>query len=254
MKTKRLMLDKLVKARKESIRIEILQAGQLAYVTHKASLNARLGKNYMPEMPVDFAGAMKNKRTISSLHDAVNGTLATAKIKANEVADKIQANLKTLRETATEYAFLFSDAPQLVLKANDDFAMLVKNRIAEHQASEQKKKADQCECIRTEEAAKLAREQAAREAEAPAAPNVVAMPISTAPPTPPVDTGATMKLGDINARLAPIALTADGLASLGFPFVATDKAAKLYRESDFELICAALVNHINQAQLMRRAA
>lgn len=52
------------------------------------------------------------------------------------------------------------------------------------------------------------------------------------------------KLGDINARLAPVALTVDGLAHLGFAHVATDKSAKLYRASDFQAMCAALVKHI----------
>lgn len=59
---------------------------------------------------------------------------------------------------------------------------------------------------------------------------------------------ATLKLGQINERLAPIALTADGLATLGFPHVATDKSAKLYRERDFPRICAALVRHIQAVQ------
>ena len=53
---------------------------------------------------------------------------------------------------------------------------------------------------------------------------------------------------EINARLAPIALTADGLAGLGFKHVAVDKAAKLYREADFPLICDALVAHVNAAR------
>lgn len=59
---------------------------------------------------------------------------------------------------------------------------------------------------------------------------------------------ATLKLGQINERLAPITLTADGLATLGFPHVATDKSAKLYRERDFPRICAALVQHIQTVQ------
>ncbi len=62
------------------------------------------------------------------------------------------------------------------------------------------------------------------------------------------DTGAMLRLGEINARLAPIALTADGLKSLGFEHVATDKAAKLYRESDFPKICDSLIKLITMAK------
>lgn len=63
----------------------------------------------------------------------------------------------------------------------------------------------------------------------------------------PTDVGAapTLRLGQINERLAPIALTADGLARLGFAPVATDKSAKLYAEVDFPAICAALQRHIS---------
>lgn len=59
---------------------------------------------------------------------------------------------------------------------------------------------------------------------------------------------ATLKLGQINERLSPITLSADGLATLGFPHIATDKSAKLYREQDFPRICAALVRHIQTVQ------
>jgi hypothetical protein len=70
---------------------------------------------------------------------------------------------------------------------------------------------------------------------------------------PVLDTGVTIKLGEICARIAPLSITADGLASLGFPFVATDKSAKLYRECDFGLICASLISHINQVQTRQAA-
>jgi exodeoxyribonuclease (lambda-induced) len=67
-------------------------------------------------------------------------------------------------------------------------------------------------------------------------------------------TAPTLRLGQINERLAPVALTADGLARLGFAPAATDKSAKLYHESDFPAICAALVRHINAVQANEVAA
>jgi exodeoxyribonuclease (lambda-induced) len=57
--------------------------------------------------------------------------------------------------------------------------------------------------------------------------------------------GATLRLGQINERFAPIALTAEGLARLGFAPAATDKSAKLYHEADFPAMCAALIRHVN---------
>ena len=57
-----------------------------------------------------------------------------------------------------------------------------------------------------------------------------------------VDSGAVIKLGDINARLAPIQITAAGLAELGFEPVGKEKSAVLFRESDFARICQAIAS------------
>lgn len=132
----RLMLEKVVKARKEAIRIEIQQAGKDQAAAHIAALNARLGKPYMPAIAVDFAGVMKGKKTVASLRDAVDTELARFKIEANAVADRIQANLGILRELAGAHAFLFADTPQIILKGADDLTALVKLRIAEHEKAE----------------------------------------------------------------------------------------------------------------------
>lgn len=159
----RLMLEKVVKARKETIRVEIQQAGKDKAAAHIAALNARLGKPYMPSVPVDFAGVMKGKKTVSSLRDAVDTELARFKIEANAIADRIQINLGTLRELAGAHAFLFADTASIVLKAADDLTSLVKMRIAEHEAAE----AAKAEALR----AKIAEEERVK-AEAAAAEKV----------------------------------------------------------------------------------
>lgn len=177
----RLMLEKVVKARKETIRVEIQQSGKDRAAAHIAALNARLGKPYMPAVPVDFAGVMKGKKTVTSLRDAVDTELARFKIDANAVADRIQINLGTLRELAGAHAFLFADTPSIVLKAADDLAALVKLRIADHEkaeaakaealrariAEEERVKAERAaaEKVRAEqaEAARVAEEAAAAE-------------------------------------------------------------------------------------------
>jgi predicted phage-related endonuclease len=307
----RLMLEKMVTARKDTIRVEIQQAGKDKATAHIAALNVRLGKPYMPTVPADFAGVMKNKRTIASLRDAVDTELARFKIEANAIADKIQINLGTLRELASNHSFLFADTAQIVLKEADDLTALVKLRIAEHERAEAekaealRKKIAEEERIKAEaaaaEAVRLAKveadriaddaaqaerarvaadtkrqleEQAARiaaenKAAAIATPppvmatdvapaRVTLHPVSSQPavasvvlgdPTPP-----TLRLGQINERLAPIALTADGLARLGFAHAATDKAAKLYHETDFPAMCAALIRHIGAVQVSQEAA
>ena len=53
---------------------------------------------------------------------------------------------------------------------------------------------------------------------------------------------ATLNLGAINARFKGcVKLDAAGLALMGIEHSATDKSARLYRESDIGRICRALV-------------
>lgn len=75
----------------------------------------------------------------------------------------------------------------------------------------------------------------------------------TRPAAPPVDTGARVKLGDITASIAPLAITADGLAQLGFTHVATEKSVKLYKLADLPAIYAAMVRHIEAVQAKQAA-
>ncbi|CAN7364128.1 YqaJ viral recombinase family protein [Acidovorax sp. LjRoot74] len=159
----RLAAEKLLTAEKERIKLEQVQRGQKEFAAHIAGLNTRLGKPYMPTVASDFPGAIKGKRTVDSLRDAVSTELARAKIAANEIADRIQVNLGTLRELATAHAFLFADTAQIVLKAPDDVTTLVKARIAEHEASEARRLDAERERIRSEEQVKAQR--AASEAE-----------------------------------------------------------------------------------------
>jgi predicted phage-related endonuclease len=179
----RLELDKLVKARKEAVRGEIVAGGIAALREHVTALNARLGKPYMPAVHADFAGAIKGKRTIDSLQDAVDTLLANTKIESSATADRIQTNLTTLREIGRGHAFLFADTPQIVLKANDDLTALVKSRIADHEKAEaarieaetvriraeveqqERAKAEQAARVQAEAAAKAKRESEAEAAE-----------------------------------------------------------------------------------------
>lgn len=151
----RLKVDKLVKAQELLVKTNIKQKAELALADHIAAINKTLGKVTLPPVVSDFAGAMKNKRTIASLQDAVNTELARAKIDASQAADSIRLNLTSLAELAVDHAFLFSDVQQLVTKANDDLVTLIKFRIAEHQKAEQEK-ADAKRIAEEQEAQRLA--------------------------------------------------------------------------------------------------
>lgn len=146
----RLELDKLVKARKEEIRGEIVAGGIAALREHIAQLNAAMPVNYMPQVPADFAGAIKGKRTVDSLRSAVNDELARAKIAASEIANRIHANVKTLQASG----LVVHDAAALVLKAPDDLAAIIANRVT----AERERQETERERIRKEEADRADRE------------------------------------------------------------------------------------------------
>jgi len=218
----RLELDKLVKARKEAVRVEIVNEGRTALDAHIRSLNERLGKAYMPAAVADFAGAIKGKKNLASMRDAVAVALANAKIAASATADKIEGNLKSLRELAKDHAFLFADAAQLVMKDNADLVLLINARIAEHKAAEEKRLEAERERIRLEEVAKLekaAADEAARvAAEAKRATEAASQPKPEAAP---------------EASQTVLAF----LASRNWPNPATEKTARAIL-IEFERFCA----------------
>lgn len=160
-RTNRLLVEKLVKAEKENRRNKLVSDASTALSDHLKGLNERLGKPYMPAIQADFQGVIKGLKSLDSMKDKLDTEVARCKIAANEAADRIQANLTTLRELAGEHTFLFADTAQLVLKGNDDLTVLVKSRIAEHKAAEAKREEETRERIRAEEQAKA--EMAARE-------------------------------------------------------------------------------------------
>lgn len=252
-RSNRLVAEKVVKAEKENRRNAIVQKGKDAFAAHVATLNQRLGKPYMPSVPADFAGAVKGLKTMSSIQNAVDTCLANAKIEANAIADRIDANLKALREQAKDHAFLFADAAQLVLKAPEDCQATITARISEHKTAEDKRLADERERIAAEERAKAeAQAKAQMETTVTRTQTVMeshqqsrqtAAPVNK-PVAAPSDTGARIRLGEINARISPVSITAEGLAQLGYPYVGTDKSAKLYRAADLEMICMAIAHHV----------
>lgn len=154
--------EKLVEAEKANRKNKILTGAKEKWQEHVAGLNKRLGKNYMPEIPADFALAIKGLKSMSSMQNAVDTLLANAKLAANAACDKIDGNLKTLRELAADHAFLFADTPQLIGKDNDDLTAIIKSRINEHVEAKRKEEEATRERIRAEEQAKAQREAEAK--------------------------------------------------------------------------------------------
>ncbi|MEF3066340.1 YqaJ viral recombinase family protein [Pandoraea apista] len=242
LREKRLSLDKLVTKRKEEIKGAIIVDGRKAYTDHVAALNAELKTVQIAIPAPDFVAAAKNKRTLASLHDAIDTAVATGKIAADAAARDLREKLAWFAQH-DGYAFLFRDLQALIQKPTEDFELAVTARIEQHTQAEALKDAATA-------AAPTSVTATVRHTVTPQ-PDIT-IPWDMAPRSTPTGT-PTLRLGQINERLAPISLTADGLASLGITHAATDKAAKLYHESDFELVCAALIGHV-QAALQKQAA
>lgn len=232
LRTKRLALSKQIETRKTQIKETAVAERRQKYGEHVAELNKELAVVAIDVPVPDFAGVIKGLKTIASLYDKLDTALANGKIAADAAAKDLRAKLDWYKQHA-EHAFLFRDLQALIQKPTEDFELAVTTRIEQHkQAEAEKVKAAEVPAVQT-------------------TPVVVQAKQVTAPWVEPVratPTGTpTLRLGRINERLAPIALTAEGLATLGFSHAATDKNAKLYHESTFPQICAALIRHIQMA-------
>lgn len=235
----------------------------------------------------DLQAAMKGKRSFASMQDAVDAVATNAKITASQAADRIRANLAILAEQPDHATLFADRVQLCASKAPDDLRNLVATRIAQHQQAEQKRLDDEREKIRQEEeekarqrvadeaAAQQRREDAERAAavesaqEPEAAPSPapveaaqpvqqpvaqVTRPVPTAVASSPAPASTSaprevvkIKLGDINARIAPLSISADGLAQLGFKPVNATGAAKLYDQAQFPAMCESLIEGLRDA-------
>lgn len=161
MKDKRLMLDKLVAAEKTNRKQEIVDAAIRELVGHTEKLNQRLGDKWMPQPKTGLmVEAVRGLKSLTSMRDKVSAALANAKIEANEIADRIEANYKSLKQLGQDYTFLFPDLVSVCTKAQDDFAGLYAIRLSRHRTAEEKRIEAEREKIRKEEAERITKEAA----------------------------------------------------------------------------------------------
>lgn len=251
MRTKRLELGRTVEAKKQSIRNEIEQEGQKALAAYVAELNERVG-GYMPIIRADFFGAMKGKRSVATLRDAMTTTLANGKIEADRFAKMIEQNVEFAKPYQDEFGdTLFYDMKHIVTKDPEAFAAIVKLRVADHRQkmeAEAQAKADELAAKAITEANQTQFDQPAvvKESFTTAQPSVVSQQAEPAN-----DDGPMLKLGEINAKLG-FTVSADFLDQLGVK-AKTEKNAKLYPASKFPTICRLISDHV-MALAFKKAA
>lgn len=162
----RLELDRLVATRETEVKAEMISKARAEYTAHENTLRAETGGPWIVLQTPDFAGAIKGKRSLALMQDALSTAVANGKIVADASARKIRANLECIKTAGHE--FLFSDRLALIGHPLEHLQLLVKSRIAEHQAAEAAKEEATRARIRAEEQAtaerdarnKLAQEQA----------------------------------------------------------------------------------------------
>ena len=239
----RLDLDKLVTRRKTEVREQAVGRARAALDQHVAALNAEIAPMRLSHIAAPFGEAIKSKRSVASMQDALDSVLAAEKIVADNQARAIRANLAVFKDRAAGLEFLFADLSTVVHKGPDDFALLVQSRIDAHEAAEVVRERQRKEAA---EAAARAVQQAAAPPPAPtAAPAATPSPAAAAP-APLANEPATLKLGDICARLGftvTAAFVGDTLHIK--PAQAVGNRPGLYTASQFARICEQLVSHVS---------
>lgn len=280
-RTVRLDLDKLVTRRKGELKDAEVARARDALSMHVLAVNAEISPARLQHV-AELGAAIKGLKTLDSVRAKLDDAVAAEKVRLDTRAREIRENLTHCRAAGAGLEYLFADVATLVHKPADDFRTLVAARIDTHRADEaareierQRQEAERIAAaerrataeaearVRAEQEAMARKQREAEEAErlrlrdeqdredarrralqldaqAKAAPAPIpTQPVSAA------EEPATLKLGAICERLG-FTVTAAFLAdTLHVKHSATDKAARLYRESDWPVICRRLTAHIN---------
>lgn len=243
----RLDLDKLVKTRKDDIKAGVLMDAKAALAAYVAELNGGLLYPVLTAPAIDFAGAIKGKRSLDSIKDAVAVELVNGKAIAKDQAAVVALNTKILQELAPDSSLTY-DIKVLILKAPEDFEALMRSRIAQR-ATELQAKALQDKLLAEQAQAEAANRE--REALAMAQTTGMAVVTPSGKVAGPADVyqepeAPTLSVGTISTRLG-FNVTQKFLEELGIKARVKQGNAVLYLESDWIRICGALLRHIELA-------
>ena len=211
----RLTLEKAVKSKKEEVKDGLVAAAALAFKDHVDVLERSLIVGAKICTMPDFRAAIAGLKSVKSIKDRLDTTLAFAKVDANEEHARICDNTAFARTEIAGHAMLFPDLASLVMGGIAELKSVIGARIL------------------------AANEAAAIEArfgeigggiERGAADSVSE------------DLPPSMTLTALCGRLG-FTVTADFMAVLGFEATKA-KASRLYHERDFGRICDAIIAHI----------
>lgn len=133
-----LSLEKLVKEEKENKRRNAVKSAYMLAADHASELAKEIKLiNFLViaqalNKESNFTESTKGLKTIASLENAVNTKRAEVIIALDAAAQNVRKKLAWLTDTGHES--LFPDLQQIIMKADDDFQLILKTRIAEHEA------------------------------------------------------------------------------------------------------------------------
>lgn len=208
---KRLLLEKISKQRKASIKEEKIAAARKAFELHVAALENDIGAVKLRIPSPDFTAAIKGLKTLSSVQNAIDTALAMAKVDAHSYARGVKYRLEWLRETASQYPNIAPDLEHIISNQTEVFKLLINSRIAQYEQAESAKAAPKQE------------------------------PLIEPAPAKQKKGKALLSLQQLNQRLGFI-VTAEFLRSLGVEPLSNNGH---YYEQDFCKVCRAIALHLN---------
>ncbi|GKS68957.1 hypothetical protein W03_09610 [Nitrosomonas sp. PY1] len=147
--SKRLTLNKAVKRQKELVKKNIIDDAYEQCAVHQSRIASEFQSISFPALAnlsrQSFETACKDKRTLKSLHNAVDTEVASIKIKLDDMARVIRKNIAHLPEDLS----LFRDIQSIITKPEDDFKLLVESRLTEQKRKEEDLKKQAIEAEKT---------------------------------------------------------------------------------------------------------
>ena len=160
-----LQQEKAVKSQKEVRKMAIMTVAKSSFAEHLKALELEILPIRLITGQPDFNGAMKNKRLLSAIQDAVDTELSRVKIESDSIAKSIRNNLAVFNVMAINHKLLFPHLQHLVYETSENFKLIVSTRIeAQVKAEAERLEAQRLQMQRDEES-KATRKAEAEQAE-----------------------------------------------------------------------------------------
>jgi putative phage-type endonuclease len=131
-RTKRLKLEKLVKAQKEQIKLNAIDEAKREALEYLIVAMKEIEPILLPSDFGKFAGAISGLKSIASVKSKLNDCVAQAKIDIDAAARDIRTKQAWVEENYPLYDLLFPDMQALIFKPFEDFKLAVANRVSSH--------------------------------------------------------------------------------------------------------------------------